>query len=186
MTPYVSRCRRIWVIACPWVLSLQDLVMRRTRRGEETQHARSPPAPGLTPPRVSPGPFSYRPHGIRCFGRDTVQHWSDGQIMSIGAGWLPFTHALALGWWGSHGAAPFIVIRWGRAGRARRSSLRDALPRPSRTRTNHQFIDMPNTDHRLRPLAVQDARQFRRRLRAIVWPNRRDADTRSAEEGPRA
>ena len=42
MTPYVSRCRRIWVIAYPWVLSLQDLVMRRTRRGEETQHARSP------------------------------------------------------------------------------------------------------------------------------------------------
>ena len=30
MTPYVSRYRRIWVIACPWVLSLQDLVMRRT------------------------------------------------------------------------------------------------------------------------------------------------------------
>ena len=37
MTPYVSRYRRIWVIAYPWVLSLQDLVMRRTRgRGNPT------------------------------------------------------------------------------------------------------------------------------------------------------
>jgi hypothetical protein len=58
MTPYVSRCRRIWVIAYPWVLSLQDLVMRRTRSGEESQHARSPflgAAPGITPPRVFRG-----------------------------------------------------------------------------------------------------------------------------------
>ena len=42
MTPYLSRYRRIWVIAYPWVPSLQDLVMRMTRRAEETQHARSP------------------------------------------------------------------------------------------------------------------------------------------------
>ena len=55
MTPYVSRCRQIWVIAYPWVLSLQDLVMRRTRSGEGTQHARSPlgAAPGITSPEVS-------------------------------------------------------------------------------------------------------------------------------------
>ena len=59
MTPYVSRCRRIWVIAYPWVLSLQDLVMRRTRRGEETQHARSPfrGGSGNNPYQGIPGPF---------------------------------------------------------------------------------------------------------------------------------
>ena len=55
MTPYVSSCRQIWMIAYPWVLSLQDLVMRRTRSGEETQHARSPfrAAPGIASPEVS-------------------------------------------------------------------------------------------------------------------------------------
>ena len=60
MTPYVSRCRRIWMIACPWVLLLQDLVMRRTRR------ARKPnmlafllgAGSGNNPSQGIPGPFS--------------------------------------------------------------------------------------------------------------------------------
>ena len=73
-----------------------------------------------------------------------------------------------------------------RGGRSRRQSFAFGRAGPDAHGCVRQLIDMPDSDHRLRPVAVKDARQFSPSAARNCVPIREVLTSRSAEEGHRA